>query len=197
MKLPGFAAGAAVLAAMAIAPAAANTVTLGGAAEIECNDASDATIACLGIVGGSLEVTNPGNQVTGGTAGSLDDTAPFTADLYDIGNSSEANEATALNTLAGTSFSGSDGMKTETGGQETFGFTTLAQWVVIKLGAGTAFIQNTSGGALDIDFSAFAGTGGGISHITEFGVIPIPGALWLMVAGLAGLGFASRRKKSA
>lgn len=183
--------GLAALAGMAFVPAAANVVTLGSAAEIECNDDDDATVGCLGIVGGTV--------ADDGMAGSLDDTAPFTADLYDLDNNSEATQALALNALAGTSFDGSDGVRTEVGDQETFTFTTLAEWVVLKLGAGVAFIQNTTGGALDIDFSAFAGEGGGLGNYTEFGsveAIPVPGALWLMAAGIAGLGFANRRKKT-
>lgn len=191
-KILGFAAGIAALAGMTFTPAAANVVTLGDAAQIECNDDDDATVGCLGVVGGTVE--------DDGMMGSLDNTAPFTADLYDLDNNSEATQAAALNALVGTSFSGTDGVRTETGGQEMFSFTTLAAWVVIKLGAGVAFIQNTTGGALDIDFSAIEGQGGGISNYTEFGrakIIPLPGSLWLLIAGLAGLGVAARQRKKA
>ncbi len=192
--------GATAFAAMAFAPAAANVVTL-GPSEIECNDDNDATVDCLGMTGGSLILSS--NMVTGGTAGSLDIAAPFIADLYGIGSNSEANEAAALNVLAGTSFTGADGSRTDAGGVDVLSFTTFAEWVVIKMGAGTVFIKNTTGGgmALEIDFSKFsgaAGAAGGFSHYTEFGAaVPIPGAIWLMGAGLAGLGFAGRRKKQA
>lgn len=194
------AAGVAAMTLMA-GSAFANTVTLGGAAEIECNDDNDATVGCLGMTGGSL--TTSMNMVTGGTAGTLDNTSPFTADVYSIGSNSEANEIAALNVLAGTSFTAADANRVMAGdvssdGGMTASFTTLAEWVILKVGAGTIFIQNTTGGAmaLNIDFSQI-GMAGGLSHYTEVGQIPIPGALWLMGAGLAGLGFASRRKKAA
>lgn len=80
-------------------------------------------------------------------------------------------------------------------------FSTVAAWIGLKLGAGTFFLQNTSGPVtLLITFlkaSGPAGAGGGFSHYTEFGnAVPIPGAIWLMGAGLAGLGFANRKKKA-
>lgn len=191
--------GVVALAAIAIAgsPAFANTVTLGSAGQILCNGASDAIVGCAGMTGGSLVVTNPGNQTTGGTAGVLDLTAPYSAVVYNPGNDSEANEIAALNILAGTSFSTTDATRTSTGGVSSLSFSTLAEWVIIKLGAGTLFIKNMTGGAmaLNIDFSQI-GPAGGISHYTEVGEIPLPAALWLMGAGLAGLGFAGRRKKA-
>ncbi len=46
------------------------------------------------------------------------------------------------------------------------------------------------------------GISAAVSHVTFYGIektpeLPIPGALWLMIAGLGGLGAASRRKKAA
>lgn len=192
------AAGAAMF-AFSAGSAFANTVTFsGGSAQIECNDANDAVVDCLGIVGGSLTLSM--NMVTGGTAGSLDNTAPFSADVYNIGANNEANEIAALNVLAGTSFTTDDITTTDGGGVSALSFTTFAEWVIIKVGAGLVFIQNTTGGAmeLNVDFSQL-GMAGGISHYAEVGgvEVPIPGALWLMGAGLAGLGFAGRKKRKA
>ena len=74
--------------------------------------------------------------------------------------------------------------------------------VALKLGEGTFFLKNTAGPVtLTITYLKATGpdgAGGGLSNITEFGgnEIPVPGAIWLMGAGLAGLGFA-RRKKTA
>lgn len=202
-KFIGAMAAATAFAGMAMAPAMANTITFveGGTtnvAQIDCNDDDDMTVDCLGIVGGSLTVVM--NAVTGGTMGMLDASAPFTAEVYDIGNNNESNEAAALNALAGTSFTGADATRTDAGGVGMLNFSTMAEWIVIATGAGQIFIHNETGGAmaLNIDFSQFAGTGGGLSHYTEFGtVVPVPGALWLMGAGLAGLGFASRKKRKA
>lgn len=194
------AAGAAAF-ALSVGSAVANTVTLGGAAAIECNDDDDLTVGCLGMTGGSLSLSM--NMVTGGTPGTLDDMSPFSAEIYTIGANSEENEIAALNVLAGASFTVADAVRTMAGdvssdGGMTASFSTLAQWVILKVGAGTIFIKNTTGGAmaLNIDFSQI-GMAGGLSHYTEVGQIPIPAAIWLMGAGLAGLGFASRRKKAA
>jgi hypothetical protein len=88
------------------------------------------------------------------------------------------------------------GTQTDTDGVDMFSFSTTAAWIALKLGAGTAFIFNTAG-LLEISYNASGLRGGGLSHITEFGdssVIPVPGAIWLMGAGLAGLGFTRRRK---
>lgn len=180
--------GMAALIAMA-APAFANPITVGGGiATVTC------TPSCAGITGGSLTSTSQGSAT--GTAGALSGSS---ADLYDVSPDNPATEAAALNVLAGTSFTA--GVQTDTGGVDSLSFTTTAAWIVLKLGAGTFFLQNTSGAiTLTIDFlkaSGPAGAGGGFSHYTEFGnAIPIPGALWLMGAGLAGLGFANRRKKA-
>lgn len=192
-------AAASVLGAVVMTPAHANVVTIGpSTAQIACQDTDDLTIDCVGMTGGSLTVVM--NETTGGTAGSLDNSSPFTADLYDPGKDSEANEIAALNVLAGTSYVEGDAVRTDAGGVSALSFSSLAEWVIIKMGAGTVFIKNVSPGimALNIDFSQL-GSAGGISHYTEVGFsqVPVPGAIWLMGAGLAGLGFAGRKKKAA
>jgi len=134
--------------------------------------------------------------VTGGTAGSLSGSM---ADLYNYSPSDPVNEAKALNILAGTNFA--TGIQTDAGGVDTLSFSTVSQWVALKLGAGTFFLQNNGGPVtLLITYlkaSGKTGAGGGFSHYTEFGnEIPIPGAIWLMGAGLAGLGFSARKKRA-
>ncbi len=182
--------GAMALAA-SIGVASANTITInGGIGTVTCNGA--AVGACEAVFGGSLIVTNPGNQVTGGSLGSLSATM---ADAYGIGNASKANEATAFNTLAGTSFLEADA--TKTGDDPSPSFTTLSDYFLLKLGSMTVFLKNTSGGPLDVVYSSNPGQGAGLSHYTEFGEIPIPGAIWLMGIGLAGLGVARRKTKAA
>ncbi len=172
-------------------PAAANVITItGGAGSITC------TPSCEGFTGAG----SPGDP-TG--LGILSSSA---ADEYDGTPSNEANEAARLNTLAGTSFAGTggpfDGL--QIGGSNGSGanpddtFMTLALYVVMKIGNDAIFLKNTSLGALTIAYDSFAGQGSGLSHYSEYGqVVPLPGAAWLMLAGLAGLGVTSRRKKSA
>lgn len=172
-------------AAVAAQPASANVVTIGsGTAAVTC------TPNCEGFIAGGAP-----NFPTG--AGALSST---NAAVYAVLPADEATQASALSLLSGETFVGADGAKTTPGGGdvEVLSFNTLAAYVAVKLGVGTFFIKNTSGGELTIDFLKTAGpggAGGGLSHYTEFGnEIPIPGALWLMGAGLAGLGFARRRK---
>jgi hypothetical protein len=181
--------------AASIGVASANTITInGGFGTITCNGADAG--ACEAIFGGSLIVTVPGgNQVTGGSLGSFSATM---ADVYNSGNANEANEATAFNTLAGTSFLEADATKTD--GDPSPIFTTLSEYFLLKLGNMTVFLRNTSGGALDVVYTEAKGMGAGLSHYTEFGEvpeIPIPGAIWLMGIGLAGLGAARRKGKAA
>lgn len=184
-----FGVAAAVFAAF-VAPAFANSLTIGGGvASVSCSP------SCAGIVGGSITFS-PSLGVTGGTAGSLSNTA---ADLYGFSPSNAAEEAKALNVLAGTNFS--TGTQTDTGSASSFSFSTVASWIALKIGNQHFFLQNTAGPVtLFINYlkaSGPAGAGGGLSHYTEFGnVVPVPGAIWLMGAGLAGLGFAQRRKKA-
>lgn len=183
--------GAAAIAFAAMAsPAFASSLTIGGGiASVTC------TPSCAGIVGGSITSSSQGSAT--GTAGSLSGT---TADLYSFNPSDQDTEAAVLNVLAGTNFA--TGTQTDAGGVNSLTFSTTAAWIALKLGAGTFFLSNTSGPVtLMITYlkaSGPTGAGGGFSHYTEFGgaPIPIPGALWLMGAGLAGLGFAARRKKA-
>lgn len=180
---------AAAFAAMA-APAFASTLTIGGGvASVSC------TPSCAGIIGGSV-TSSPSLGVTGGTAGS---TSGSSADLYDFAPSDAANEAKALNILAGTNFT--SGVQTDMEGVSTATFSTVASWIALKIGNSHFFLQNTAGPVtlfiIYLQSSGRTGAGAGLSHITEFGnEIPVPGALWLMGAGLAGLSFANRRRRA-
>lgn len=181
---------AAAFIALAAQPAFASTLTIGGGvASVSCSP------SCAGITGGS--VTSAASLgVTGGTAGSLSATS---ASLYDFSPTDPVNEAKALNILAGTNFT--SGVQTDMGGASSATFSTVASWISLKIGNSHFFLKNTAGPVtLFITYlksGGRAGAGAGLSHITEFGnEVPIPGALWLMGAGLAGLGSAGRRKKA-
>lgn len=179
---------AAALLAMA-APAFANTLLIGGGvASVTC------TPSCNGIIGGSIASSSQGTAT--GTAGSTSSTS---ADIYTFNPSDPATEAAALNVLAGTNFT--TGVQTDAGGVNTLTFNTVASWISLKIGNSTFFLQNTSSPVtLVITYlkaAGQAGAGAGFSHYTEFGnPVPIPGAPWLMGAGIAGLGFANRKKKA-
>ncbi|MEX0644753.1 MAG: VPLPA-CTERM sorting domain-containing protein [Parvularculaceae bacterium] len=96
-----------------------------------------------------------------------------------------------------------------TSGSVTFDLTGsgyLLEYVVLKAGDNFALyaweMMDPVVGMFDWNTNNLLGPQGqpqGLSHITfygEVGEIPLPAAGWLMLAGLAGLGFSSRRKKS-
>lgn len=83
------------------------------------------------------------------------------------------------------------------------GLTAL--YVAIKGGSEFALLKIVAdamgdgvSGSFDFDLDAL-GIASATSHVTFYGVqeIPIPAAIWLMGAGLAGLGFAAGRRKKA
>lgn len=176
-----------LIAVAAVSGAArANTITVAGGGSLTCNGAA---------VGACQAFTGAGGGASGGDPTGLGVLSSANADTYTGNPSSEANEAARLNTLAGTSFTGANGARTA-GGGGSLTFSTLAQYVVMKLGNVAIFVKNTSGGSLTIAYTSAAARG--LSHYTEFGtgnVVPLPGAAWLMIAGVAGLVGAQRRKK--
>ncbi len=185
MRLLAFAAAAALSFGAATA-ANANMITVGGTAMITC------TPSCQAIVGGTI-TDMPGPGLTG-TLGMLSN---MTADRYEFNPDSPEETALALNALAGTMFTTGDRTNVDDDDDSMFSFTTAALWIAMKLGNTQIFLFNNSGGELTIDWDRKGLRGAGLSNFTEFGeteVIPVPGALWLMGAGLAGLGFARRRK---
>lgn len=179
--------------------ASASTVNIsvtGTTIEVDCG--GTAAQSCQGIVGGSLTVTNPGNQVTGGSAGAL---STSSASLYQVGNASPENEAQALDFL----IDGIDnddfttGLTTQVAEADSDSLTFLsdAEYLAFKVGKDTFFLQLTGPGIVTISFDKNGQKGNGLSHYTEFGqlaAVPIPAAGLLLIAGLAGLGALRRRK---
>ena len=179
---------AAAAATLGFGAANANLITIDdGLGTIDCTASCE---AFTGAGGNGAEPTGMG--VLSG----------LLADYYDGTPSSESAEADRLSILVSGStglFAGTDGTRT-IGNSGSMSFSTLAEYVVLKIGNVAVFVKNTSGGLLEIDFTSFAGQGSGLSHYTEFGQVsqvPLPAAAWLMIAGLSGLGFAGRRKAAA
>lgn len=102
-------------------------------------------------------------------------------------------------------------MGSDSAGTVTYDFSgsgLTALYVAIK--GGTEFVLlkivtdmlgDGVSGSFTFDLDAL-GISAAVSHVTFYGIeetpeVPIPGALWLMIAGLGGLGAASRRKKAA
>lgn len=105
----------------------------------------------------------------------------------------ERSEADSYASISGvdpsTAFTGQ--VKDESGAN-TFSFFGLV--AAVKFGAGTVFLENMSGGAITLTWMGLPGVGSGLSHVTNF--LPIPGAIWLLLSGLAGLGVMSRFRRS-
>ena len=177
---------AVVLAAVAlfVQPATAMVVSIGGtAATLECKNGI--TMPCAGFT------SSEGNTNSSPTvAGSPDTTAPHTADVFSLASNNPVTEARGLNVLAGTTYA--TGTQFDTGGAESYSFSTDALYFMIKLGLGEVYFQNLTGGLLYLDFLANGTGGGGLNHVTAFGGTvahaPLPAALPLFASALAVLG---------
>ncbi len=171
--------------AASIGIATANTITIaGGLGTIDCST--------------SCEAFTLGAPALGAEPNAMGILSISDAWFYDGQPASESAEADRLSILISGAtgvFSGADGLKT-IGNSGSMMFSSLAEYVMLKIGNDSVFIRNTSGGMLSVDFTSFAGAGSGLSHYTEFGEVPIPGAIWLMGIGLAGLGAARRKAKA-
>ncbi|MFN3262937.1 MAG: VPLPA-CTERM sorting domain-containing protein [Pikeienuella sp.] len=128
---------------------------------------------------------------------------PVKGQMFTVSPPNDANEAAfvSANTLPLETFVGAD--KTDMGGVESVTFSSMAAYILFKIGGGqdmsVALIRNISGGEIDITFTKLAGSNG-LSHINEFGTstaVPLPAAGWLLLTGLAGLGFAAKRRRAA
>lgn len=195
------AAAVAGLAFAAVGSANATTIIINGTtnAQITCESTSNPTLdpACHAFSEGAPDGMGQGvgDPTAIGTLG-------LTADLYDGQPAGDQFEVDQIEILSGMSFTVDDHQK----GPESPGdFTSSALYILLKLSNTAVWIKNLSGGALMISYTDSTCKGGvkqdcfkagGLSHYSEVGEIPIPGAIWLMGAGLAGLGFASRRKKN-
>ncbi len=185
MRFVGLVAAAAALSFAAVTSASANVITVDGTATVTC------TPSCQAIVGGTItDMVGPGLT---GTPGMLSN---MTADRYSFNPDNPEETALALNALAGTSFMTGARTNVDDDDDSLFSFTTSALWIALKLANTQIFLFNNSGGELTIEWDRNGLRAAGLSNFTEFGetVIPVPGAIWLMGAGLAGLGFTRRRK---
>jgi hypothetical protein len=167
-------------------PANAITISIDGtSATIACTSAA-ASPECYGFTGGGSD----GFPTGPGTLSATD------ADPYAVLPANEGNQTDALNILASTSFLASEAIRTDTGGVDTFSFDTLATYFLLKLGNTSFFFQNNSGFVtLHVAFDKMGESGLGISHITEWGVIPLPAALPMFLAALGGLFWVGRRRR--
>lgn len=167
-------------AALSATAASANTVSITGGGSLSCN--GSAVTGCVGLTGAGSPA-----QPTG-----LGTVSTTTADRY-AGNPPQASAvAGRLNTLAGTSFTGTGvGFNGADIGNATT-FSTLAQWVVLRIGNDNVFFRNDTNGLVTVALSGITG----LNQVRVFGEVPLPAAGWIMAAGLAGLGFAGRRKRA-
>ena len=171
--------------------ASANVITIAGNnGTITCTD-PDAPVtepACAAFTLGAPALGAEPNAI-----GVLSTTDAW---YYDGTPSNPTDERNRISIL----LTGSPGNYTESGTKDETSppsmFTTTAEYIVLKLGNESVFIANLTGGLLTINISGLTSSFG-LSHVSEYGVVPVPGAIWLMMAGLAGLGFSTRKKKVA
>jgi hypothetical protein len=144
-------------------------------ATLDCGD------ACIGFIGGG----STGEPDSIGTL--LDDGL---ADRYRLSNSSPATETAALETLLGFDV----GPATVLDIQSLSGFGSGALYFALKLGPNHAFFANASD-TVGMILSLSTGRGAGLSHVTTWGVIPLPAALPMFLLALGGAALVARRRR--
>ena len=170
----------------------AATITTTAATET-CYESGSITVmaSCSGYLWG----LGGANDTPGQLSGTNGDIWSISAVTGSNANS-EANEATFLSAVTGTSFAKADLSKTGgNSGSMTFSFDSL--YAVIKVGAGHVVLKNNTSSAIDVMWSA--GSAGGLSHYTLAGdltPVPAPAAGVLLLGALGGLGLMRRRRKA-
>lgn len=187
---------AAMIAGLCAVPAAAATVIVIGSsnASITCS------ISCQGFTGaGGLDADPGAPDVVDPTGiGTL---SGMKAQLYNGTPNDAPSQRARLDILddgLGNLSVSCTGFCVDPSGQLDGNgeFVSSALFLVLKLGNNNVFIKNTSGGAQTYTYVSDSGLG--FSGYREFAgtEVPIPAAVWLMLAGVAGLSFAGRRKSA-
>lgn len=184
----------AAAAAFFAAPAFANVIQIGSTgATLACS------ISCAAYtLAGGVDSGGPHDDVDPTGAGTL------AASLAQFYNGSPASAAAQLQRLDILDDGIDNNSTTCSGFCSSAGslnannqLTSAAAFLVLKLGPHSVFVYNASGGSQTYTYALNGATGVGFSGFREFNaaVVPVPAAVWLMVAGVAGLGFASRRRR--
>lgn len=167
------------------------------------NDASSTTDARFTLGCGSVDGDCAGllAALISASPTYYDSTNSLVGQMFDLGNSGDATVLAFVNAniVGGNSFT--SGTKDESG---NIIFTTSADYFLIKTGnksgLSNALVHNLSGGSLTLYFTAFSGSGTGLSHIVEFGnesvTVPEPATLGMFGTGvlLIGLFMGLRRR---
>lgn len=115
-------------------------------------------------------------------------------------NSGDASEASWVNSVLGTAFTAANVASGKSNGSDGTNYSTNSLYVIVKIGRNPDYtiLRNDSGGALTWSWKGRSGQGAGLSHYVNLGQtpapVPLPAAGVLLLAGLAGLGLAKRRK---
>lgn len=129
------------------------------------------------------------------------------ADLFDLGNASQAGEAAFVSAVTGISFGESAQLP---GGGGAKSFFSSALYILFKIGSDPnyALVKNTGTIGQQYSYANLDGQGAGLSHYVEYGKlpdpppppppspVPLPASALLMFLGIGSLS-ALRRRRSA
>lgn len=117
-------------------------------------------------------------------------------------SSGDANEALWVNSVLGTSYTGTDVTNGKTDlalGPNTYTFSGTALYVLLKIGKNPDYtiVRNDSGNPFSFTWTGIEGTGSGLSHFVTLGGTPVPepGVLSLFLLGFVSLGVVRKLKK--
>jgi hypothetical protein len=150
--------------------------------EIEC---SGAIGSCLGLKGAAGSASFAGNTTS--------------YDLYPGEPASQADIVTRYYNLIGQPVPANPGsVGNEIGFNNQPGVTPVQSFATMAIGSGVYYFKFStkllfilSDRVQNVTFRNFEGAPGDLSR---FGIIPLPAAAWLMLAGLGGLGLVARRR---
>lgn len=157
----------------------------------------DCSIGCSGLTSSLLSGYYTANVPSVSTQSGFN---TLYADLFYLGNNSEASELAFVNAVLNPDYS--TGTRTDTGGATSYSFTSSALYLLLKIGASPdmALIYNSSGQTQTYSYTAYPGEGAGLSHLTEYGrlvKVPEPETFALFGAGLLAMAFVRRRRTAA
>lgn len=151
----------------------------------------ECSISCEGLTSSLVSGEYSANVPQLSTA---DGWSSGSADVFYLGNNGISTELSLINDYSSEVFESA--VQADTGGSSTYGFISVAELLLFKIGASPDMflIRNTSGLEQTYSYTGFSGLGSGLSHVTTASV-PEPGSMSLLAAGLIFMGLMQRQRK--